>query len=524
MKKILIPTKLDAIAKETLEASDYNVIQDAEASLESLVGLHPDASALIVRSENVTAEIIDQLPELKLIVRAGAGYNTIDTKYARRKGIDVMNTPGANSNAVAEQVVALILAAYRHIIPADISARDGKWEKKNFMGTELTEKVIGIVGLGNIGQLLVRRLQGFDCTILAYDPFLSQGKADELDVKLTTIVDIFTNADVVSLHIPENDETRGMVNAEILDMMKDGAMIVNCARAGVINEDDLRAAKKTKGIVYCNDVYAKDEAGDKPIKDVANIMLPHLGASTKEANFNAALRAAEQVTGYFDQGVTRFVVNQALPDGLDPMYQRLAFYVSSVAHNFLGKNVPTGIEVSLYGGLNEFSKWMTAPVVLGISDEFDPYYDYSDAENLMESKGIAYALRTVDDSKNYGKTMTIDLLEEQKDHTINKASVRGTVVEGRCMISRINGFEGLYFEPAGMSVLAEYKDQPGMLAKISAVLAKHDINIIDVRCPCDLECGNSLAVFKVNKVVGDDVLGEIKDASGAHKALFISLK
>jgi len=183
MKHVLIPTKLDSVAREILAKHRRAVVQDAETPLAELAKAHPETEALIVRSEKVTKEIIDALPNLRLIVRAGSGYNTIDTKHARKAGVDVMNTPGANANAVAEEVVALVLAYYRHIVPADRSARAGEWEKKKFMGRELAEKTVGIVGLGNIGQLVVKRLAGFDCRILGFDPVVSLNCAKELGVK-----------------------------------------------------------------------------------------------------------------------------------------------------------------------------------------------------------------------------------------------------------------------------------------------------------------------------------------------------
>ena len=152
MNKVLIPTKLSDVAANTLKTAGYEVIQDADTPLEKQVAAHPDAVALIVRSEKVTPEIMDALPSLKLVVRAGAGYDNIDIVYARKKNVDVMNTPGANSNAVAEEVMAMILAYYRHIVQADATTREGLWEKKKYMGSELTKKTVGIIGLGNIGR------------------------------------------------------------------------------------------------------------------------------------------------------------------------------------------------------------------------------------------------------------------------------------------------------------------------------------------------------------------------------------
>ena len=310
MTKVLIPTKLDKVAADFLKQNGFEVVQDSDTPIAELVAKNSDAEAIIVRSEKVTAEIIDALPNLKTVVRAGAGYNTIDTAYARTKNVDVMNTPGANSNGVAEEVVALALAAYRHVVPADISTRAGGWEKKKFMGREITGKTLGIVGLGHIGQLVAKRLSGFEMTFLAYDPIVSAEKAAECGAKLVSIEELFANSDIITLHIPENNETRGMINAKLLSLVKPGAMIINCARSGIINEDDLRAAKAEKKLLFCNDVYAADAEGPKSVADIADVMMPHLGANTHEANFNAAKRAGEQIVAFFKDNDRRFVVNK----------------------------------------------------------------------------------------------------------------------------------------------------------------------------------------------------------------------
>jgi D-3-phosphoglycerate dehydrogenase / 2-oxoglutarate reductase len=514
MKKVLIPTKLDTYAAELLQNNGYEVVQDADSELSELIKTNADTNVLIVRSEKVTPEVIDALPELRLVVRAGAGYNTIDTKYARRNNIDVMNTPGANSNAVAEEVVAMMLAGCRHIVKGDITTRAGEWEKKKLMGTELTSKVIGIVGLGNIGRLLIRRLRGFDMTILGYDPFITADRAEQMGVKLCSVAEIFAQADFISLHIPENDETRGSINRPLFDAMKDGAMLINCARAGVIDEADLRAAKAEKKIVYCNDVYPKDTAGEKSIADVADLMLPHLGASTKEANFNAAKQAADQTIGYFEQGINTAVVNKGLPDGLDARFQSLANILTSVARAYLGHDEqPAEIELSLYGNLNPYGQWMLSPIAAGISSEFDPYMDNTEAANFFETRGIKVSEREVDDSKEYGDSMTIDLF--QGDEVIRKVSIRGTLTEGNLMIARINAFEKLYLDVCGNNLFVEYGDQPGVLGKIAGILGENDINIVDIRAPQDLVKNRALATVKTNVPVPQELLSIISDAVGA---------
>ncbi len=517
MKKALIPTKLDKVVTSILTEKGFTVVQTPEKPIDELVKEHSDAEVVIVRSEKVTAAVIDALPKLKLVVRAGAGFDNVDTKHARRKNVDVMNTPGANANAVAEEVVAMILAALRKLVEADASCRKGEWEKTKFMGRELTGKTLGILGLGNIGRLLVKRLQGFELKILAYDPVLSADLAAKMGVELSSVENIFANADIVSLHMPENDATKGMVNTKLLSLMKSGAVLVNCARAGIVNENDLRAIKAEKGIVFCNDVYPKDAAGPKTVADIADIMLPHLGASTKEANFVAAKRAAEQTVAYFEEGVTTCVVNKGVPDGLDESYQRLASALAKLARAYLGENrAPHKIETSFYGELHKFGKWMLSPIAAGISSEFDPYLDAKDAMGFLKSKGIVVADREVDDQKNYGEAITIDFFEGS--NALSKVSVRGTLAEGHLMISRINDFDKLYLEPSGNNLFVEYGDAPGVLGKIASILGAEKINIIDVRAPQDLKSGRSLATFKTSVVVPKETIAKIAQAVNATNA------
>lgn len=508
MKKALIPTKLEKIAAEILTAKGYVVVQDAATPLAELAKNNPDTELIIVRSEKVTPEVIDMFPKLRLVVRAGAGYDTIDTKHARKKNVDVMNTPGANANAVAEEVVAMMLAACRHLVPADVSTRKGEWEKNKFMGSEVTGKTIGILGMGNIGKLVAKRLGGFEVKVLAYDPILSADLAEKLGVELSSIENIFSKSDFISLHIPQTPETKGMVNKKLLDLMKPGTVLVNCARAGIINEEDLRQIRKEKKIIFCNDVYPKDEAGQKSVTDIADIMLPHLGASTVEANTTAATRAAEQAIAYFEKGITTFVVNKGVPDGLDEKFQELAFVLARIARSYLGKDAaPHQIETSFYGSLSPFAKWLLPPIVAGISSEFDIYLDASDAEAFLKGRGIVYTNRDVDDTKKYGESMTIDLYEGSG--TLKKASVRGTIAENNLMLSRINDFDKLYLEPSGNNLFIEYADKPGVLGKIASMLGKNKINIVDVRAPQSIAADRAMAVLKTNVPVSDEILKEI---------------
>lgn len=511
MKKVLIPTKLNNIARKLLEDhGGYEVIQDDQTALESLASAHSDAYAVIVRSEKIGADLIDALPSLKVIIRAGAGYNTIDTRHARKRGIDVMNTPGANANAVAEEVLALVLADARHIIEADASTRAGRWEKKRFMGRELSHKTVGVVGLGAIGRLLVRRLNGFDVHVLGYDPMISDERAREMGVEMVDLPSLFERADFISLHIPENDETRGLVDQKLLGLMKNGATLINCARAGIICEDDLRKAVTDRGIRFLNDVYEKDAEGEKSVASFAHIMLPHLGASTVEANINAARRAAEELIEYDDKGITSFVVNRDIPEGLDEAYCELAHTLARLCRCMLGaERRLSRIETSFYGDLQPYARWLLVPVVAALGKDFDRSMDDRAAVGYLKDMGVSYENRSTDDDKGFTNSITLDMTGHLDATNLRQVSIRGTVTENTLMISRIDDYNKLYFEPRGYTAVFEYPDRPGILGKIGAAIASAGVNIDDVRNPHDSRGAYSIAILKVNSMVPAAVIRSI---------------
>jgi len=520
MKKVLIPTKLDSIAADRLKAhGGYEVIQDAKTPLEELVKAHPDTYAVIVRSEKIPAAVIDALPQLKVVVRAGAGYDTIDIKHARKKGVDVMNTPGANANAVAEEVVAMMLADARHVVPADTTTRAGGWEKKDYMGREVTGKTVGIVGFGNIGRLVAKRLKGFECRLLGYDPIVNSERMRDLGVESATLEEIFGQCDYVTLHIPGGDSTRGLVGSKLIGLMKKGATIVNCARFGIVDEDALRAVKAEKKLRYLNDVYPKDEAGPKSMTDIADIMLPHLGANTYEANYVAAERAAQELIDLDEKADMSCIVNRDIPEGLERAYCELTYNLASLVRQISGAQTPIKIlETSFYGDLAPFSKWLTVSVLSGIWHDFDRYNDYKAAVKYVKEMGIELINREASAEKGYGNAVTIDLTVEAANG-LKSFSVRGTVTEGVQTVSRIDEFDRLYFEPTGATLFCLYDDRPGVIASISRKLADAGINIEDMRNPHNAKTHRSLAIIKLNQPVSDDLVKVIKADIAAHSAV-----
>jgi D-3-phosphoglycerate dehydrogenase / 2-oxoglutarate reductase len=525
MKKVLIPTKLDNVARETLEAhGGYTVVQDADTDLLSLATAHADAYALIVRSEKVTETIIDALPECRVIVRAGAGYDNIDVRYARKRDIDVMNTPGANANAVAEEAIALMLADLRQIIPADASTRAGKWDKKAFMGRELAGKTVGIVGLGNIGRLVARRLRGFDCRLLGYDPLISNERARDCGVETVALDELFAAADIVTLHLPETEETRGLISRELLERMPRGARLVNCARAGIIDEAALRSVRADRAIRFLNDVYPKDEPGPKSVADIADILMPHLGASTFEANYNAAKRAAVQLIDLGEKGITSFIVNRDIPEGLDRGYCELAFVLARLAWALIGRQAPLKmLETSFYGQLEPYANWLLVSIVAGIREDFDRLNDHQAAVSCLSDMGVEYVNRPVDPEKRFDNSITVDVIAEMDRNRLKRVSVRGTMVEGVVMVSRINEFDRLYFPPKGSTLFFLYDDRPGVIATISRALAEADVNIEDMRNPHDEKTNRSLAILKLNAKVDREWVDKVATDIKAHSALCLTV-
>lgn len=524
MNKVLIPTKLADVAANTLKAAGYEIIQDADTPLDEQAVKHPDAVALIVRSEKVTPEIMDALPSLKLVIRAGAGYDNIDIACARKRNVDVMNTPGANSNAVAEEVVAMILAYYRHIVQADTTTRAGQWEKKKYMGHELTRKTVGIIGLGNIGRNLVKRLQGFEPVLLGYDHFLARQRALNIGVTPTSIEDIFAQCDVITLHVPGGPSTRNMVNAELIASMKDGAVLINCSRYGVVDEEALAAAKAAgKKIGYLTDVHPKDAAGEQPSASVADLLLPHLGANTEEANTKAAKRAAEQMIAYFSDGDTSCVVNGESPTGMNPVQLQLAGLLATLARKAGGDRPIRRVECTFYGNLRTFRKWFTPHIMEGLLPHAEKGLMPVAAEESLREHGIVFKAREPKDDKPYEDSITLDVFMEDAGGEQLCTSVRGVVTEGIPMVSRLNNFNGLYADLRGEAIFLHYKDRPGVIAAIGAALSTNGINIDNIAAPTNRNTQEAMAVLKTNKPVSGELLETISKEIGAIAAFSMTL-
>jgi D-3-phosphoglycerate dehydrogenase len=299
---IVVPDGLDKELFNGLKNNPhFEVYPESKVSRDQLKTLAPKVNGMIIRSATtVDQELIDLMPNLKLVIRAGEGTDNIDKKYAATKGVKAANTPGANNNSAAEHAIALMFSVLRKTSAADASMKKGEWDKNSFTGSELSNKTLGIVGFGRIGQIVAKRLSGFDLKILFYDPMVQKSDLPNA-TKVATVEEIFKAADVITIHVPLIEQTKNLVNKEMLSLMKPNAILVNAARGKIVDEEALYealAAKKFLGAGF--DVFAEEPLKNSKLPTLSNIVLtPHLGASTVEAQERVGIMAVHQLEEFF---------------------------------------------------------------------------------------------------------------------------------------------------------------------------------------------------------------------------------
>ena len=527
MLRVLIATKLDSVAEE--------VLRDAGIEVEVCPGLEEDAMAekilgfdgLIVRSDRVSQKVLDSASDLQAIVRAGTGVNTIDVAYATSKNVQVMNTPGANSNSVAELAVSFMLAACRKLVYADSSVKKGLWEKSKLMGTELQGRVLGIVGLGNIGSLVAAKARGFEMKIIGFDPVISESKAADMGVALESLEEIFSRADFISFHVPLNDKTRGMIGSELLQRLKPGAMLINTARAEIIDPQALvDILTKRDDILVGTDVfYEGDTEGEKELARIGDrlVATPHLGASTREANRRAALAAAEGMRDFLIKRMVRYPVNNLeIPPDLNPRFLELTHLIGEIAYYNIGGDQPHEVLITCYGRLNKHTELLTGYLLKGLMDIYQmEVISPREAEKRAIENGINVVRRIPDDTKGYGESMTIDILSKKEGY--RETSIRGTITQqSELKINRIDTFLNLDLIPSGHMLFTYQQDRVGLINDISSALSRGGINILNIRFTTDRE-GRSIAVLQTEKPVPAKIFSEIKQAVSAYKAFIMKV-
>ncbi|MCK5669514.1 MAG: phosphoglycerate dehydrogenase, partial [Gammaproteobacteria bacterium] len=310
--RVLISDPMSSQAINVFEERGIEVVQTGKMTEDELLEIIPEFHGLAIRSATqVTEKVLGAAKKLKVVGRAGIGIDNIDARACTAKGIVVMNTPMGNAITTAEHSLAMMFSLARHIPQANQTTHAGEWAKSRYMGVELTGKVLGIIGSGNIGSIVAEKAIGFGLKVQAYDPYLTEERANALGVKKVDLEELLTTSDIVSLHVPKTPETENIISASAINKMKKGALLINCARGGLVDELALRVALESghlKGAAL--DVYLQEPAKENPLFGLENVICtPHLGASTTEAQEKVAIQIAEQISDYLLEGSIKNALN-----------------------------------------------------------------------------------------------------------------------------------------------------------------------------------------------------------------------
>ncbi len=474
--------------------------------LKDIIG---DYDAIIVRSATkLTGEILENAKRLKVAGRAGIGVDNIDVESATKHGIVVMNTPGGNSITTAEHTIAMMFAVARKIPQATASVKEGKWEKSKFEGIELYNKTIGIIGLGNIGGIVADRCIGLKMKVIGYDPFIKPEKAKEIGVELVSLDEIYKRADIITVHVPLSKDTRGLINKEAISKMKDGVIILNCARGGIVNESDLIEALKSGKVAGAGlDVFEKEPPEKSPLFEMDNVVLtPHLGASTREAQVNVAIAIAEQIVDYLINGIIKNAVNfPAIPSEtlnlLKPyinLSEKLGNFLSQVAEKQI-----ESIEIEYSG---EIASYNTAPLTIAtlkglLTRMLGENVNYINAPLLAKERGLKVIESKSSQAEDYHSLITLKMTSGGEQYTVS-GTIFGKKDE---KFVKFNSYD-IEVVPEGNILMVYNNDKPGVLGAIGTYLGRNQINIAGLQLGRDRPGGRAVAFIMVDQQVPDDVI------------------
>jgi len=481
---------------------------------------------LLVRSETkVTDTLMAEAPSLRLVGRAGAGVDNIDLESATRRGILVINAPSGNTTAAAEHTIAMMLSLLRNIPAAYTSIRDGRWDRRAYLGVEARNKVLGVVGLGRIGLTVARMAaQGLGMEVVAFDPLIGADRAEQAGVRLAELPEVLAQADVLTVHVPLSERTRGLIGKRELAAMKAGARVVNVARGGIVDEQALAEAVRSGHLAGAAlDVFETEPLpADSPLRGLDRVVLtPHLGASTEEAQVNVAVELAEQVLAYLRGEHPQFAVN-APP--LEPMESiRLAPYLSLASKlGSLGAQLSTGAirrVVCAYGSDSTESAMnsMSAEALAGIVGGFTELrVNAINAKAIASERGVPVEERRSVGGSDQDPTLLVTI---EGDQTV---SIGGEVIAGEGHVTSINGFP-VDVKAEGQFLVVTHHDRPGVLARISGLLAAADINIGSVGLGRDRPRGRAVLVMQIDDPVPAPTLRSIQVEAGADSATLVTL-
>ncbi len=512
MPKVLISDKMSPSAAEIFREQGIEVDVKTGMTPEELAGCIGEYDGLAIRSSTkVTSDILAAANGLKVVGRAGIGVDNVDVAAATARGVVVMNTPFGNSITTAEHAISLMMALARQIPQANASTHAGKWEKSKFMGVEVAGKTLGIIGCGNIGSIVADRALGLKMKVIAYDPYLSPERAEDLGIEKVEMDQIYARADFISLHAPATDSTRGMINAGSLTKMKKGVRLINCARGPLVIEQDLKAAIESGQVAGAAlDVFPSEPARDSVLFGMEQVIAtPHLGASTTEAQEKVALQVAEQMANYLLTGTVVNALN--MPSVSADEMPRLRPYMALAGQlgSFAGQLTETalkGVKIEYEGQAARLNTTpLTALLLEGLLSPLMESVNMVNAPTIARSRDIDVSEVKNERAKAYQTLIRLTVETEAQTRT-----VAGTLFNGDQ--PRIVNIKGIPMDAQlhPNMLFITNNDRPGLIGGLGTVLGDAGINIATFHLGRDVAGGNAIALLEVDETPPESVLEKVR--------------
>ncbi|MEY3298001.1 MAG: D-3-phosphoglycerate dehydrogenase [Cyanobacteriota bacterium] len=526
MPKVLVSDPIDQVGIDIL-SQVAQVDVNTSLSPEELVNVIGDYDALMIRSgTRVTKAVIEAGNNLKIIGRAGVGVDNVDVPEATRRGIVVVNSPEGNTIAAAEHALAMMMSLSRYIPSADASVKSGEWKRKDFTGVEVYKKTLGVVGLGKIGSHVATVARAMGMKLLAYDPFISADRAEQLGCRLVELDFLFREADYITLHIPKTPETANLINAATLATMKPTARIINCARGGIIHEADLAQALRD-GVIggAALDVYASEPLGESELRDLGKnvILTPHLGASTEEAQVNVAIDVAEQIRDVLLGLPARSAVN--IP-GLRPeVLEKLGPYLqlAETLGNLVGQLAGGRVEELTVRIQGDFASGDSKPIMIAalkglLSHALQERVNYVNASIEAKERGIHVIETRDEDIRDYAGSLNLKAKGSLGEHSATGVLLGGSEIR----VTDIDDFP-INVPPTQHMLFTLHRDMPGIIGKIGSLLGSFNVNIASMQVGRKIVRGDAVMVLSLDDPLPEGILEEIIKVDGIRDAYTVNL-
>ena len=525
--KVLVSDPLSELGVKIFEEEpEIDVDVNTGLTPEELKGIIGEYHGLVIRSATkVTADVLEIASKLKVIGRAGIGLDNVDIPAASQRGIVVMNTPEGNTITTAEHTMAMIMALSRNIPQATSSLKEGRWEKKQWQGRELFNKTLGLIGAGHIGRIVAERAKGMKMRVVVYDPYLKPENIEKMDLEPVSFDELLMRSDYITIHTPKTNETANIINRETIDKMKRGAMLVNCARGGIVNEDDLYEGLKSGHLAGAAlDVFSTEPPGKIALMGLPNfICTPHLGASTREAQDNVAQDVAEQIVAYLLRGTVKNAVNvpslsSELVAILRP-YAILAEKMGSIQTQLTDSSIEE-VQINYAGKVIEYDTTpLTTAMLKGLlTPILKEDVNFVNAPFIASERGIKVVESKTQTSEDFASLIMLKVRSLEGENIVS-----GTIF-GKTLprILRINDF---YLEaiPEGHNLLIHNEDIPGVIGRIGATLGERDVNISRMQVGQKKVKKQNVILLTTDMTVKDVILEELRSLEHVYSARRIEL-